>query len=225
MSSFHNTQPRTREERLAAQSKEALEKGRLKTRPRHGPQPDTGSPLVPDPTSPMYEPNTFQRDVAGLIKQQKLQNMDKQQVRWCWQPCCACLRLLGLHSSRSRNNACALSCCVAVRSCVPLIALSCCGLLSIGLQHVYERKRQEAAVRESMRWEQMQALQQSEAERWQHVREAGLKGRQNKSSEHYNIISLEYHPTREGEKLRYKVGAGQWEPQHTVQLGLSYHCC
>lgn len=172
----------------------------------------------------MYEPNTFQRDVAGLIKQQKLQNIDKQQVRWCCQPCCVCLRLLGLHSSS------ALSCCVAVRSCVPLIALSCYCLLPPGLQHVYERKRQEAAVRESMRWEQMQALQQSEAERWQHVREAGLKGKQNKSSEHYNIISLEYHPTREGEELRYKVGAGQWAPQlaHrqcSCDMGLSYHCC
>jgi hypothetical protein len=32
----------------------------------------------------MYEPNTFQRDVAGLIKQQKLQNIDKQQVRGRW---------------------------------------------------------------------------------------------------------------------------------------------
>jgi hypothetical protein len=80
MSSFHNTQPRTREERLAAQNKEALEKGRLKTRPGYGPKDGGPSPLVPDPTSPMYEPNTFQRDVAGHIKQQKLQNIDKQQV-------------------------------------------------------------------------------------------------------------------------------------------------
>lgn len=60
-------------------------------------------------------------------------------------------------------------------------------------------------MRESMRWEQLQAAQQAEAERWQHVREAGLKGKQNKSSEHYNIISLNYHPTREGETLRMKV--------------------
>lgn len=80
MSSFHNTQPRTREERLAVQNKEMLEKGRLKCRPGHGFN-DTASPLVPDPSSPMYEPNTFQRDVAGLIKHQKLQNISKQQVR------------------------------------------------------------------------------------------------------------------------------------------------
>jgi hypothetical protein len=76
----------------------------------------------------------------------------------------------------------------------------------LALQHVYERRRQEAALRESMRWEQMQASQQAEAQHWQHMREAGLKGKQNKSSEHYNIISLEYHPTREGQTLRCKVG-------------------
>lgn len=71
---------------------------------------------------------------------------------------------------------------------------------------MFEKKRQEAVLRESMRWEHMEAAQQAEAERMQHVREAGLKGKQNKSSEHYNIISLEYHPTREGQQLRHKVG-------------------
>lgn len=84
MSSFHNTQPRSREERLAAQNKELLEKGRLKTRPGHaGGAAASGSSslTVPDPTSPMYEPNCFQRDVAAHIKQQKLQTMSKQQVR------------------------------------------------------------------------------------------------------------------------------------------------
>lgn len=81
MSSFHNTQPRTREERLTAQNKELLEKGRLKSRPGHGPHAaETGSPLVPDPSSPQYCPNSFQRDVAGFIKEQKQKTMDKQHV-------------------------------------------------------------------------------------------------------------------------------------------------
>jgi hypothetical protein len=71
---------------------------------------------------------------------------------------------------------------------------------------MYERKRQETAVRESMRWEQMQAARQAEAERLQAVRDAGLKCKTNKSSEHYNIISLEYHQSKEGQQLRYKVG-------------------
>jgi hypothetical protein len=82
MSSFHNSQPRTREERLQARSKELLEKGRLRARPGHGPHAeDTGSPLVPDPRSPMFEANCWQRDVVGLIQQQKQQALSKQQVR------------------------------------------------------------------------------------------------------------------------------------------------
>lgn len=82
MSSFHNTQPRTREERLAARDKELLEKGRLKNRYSHGQTAagGMGSPVVPESSSPMFEPNCFQRDVAGLIKQQKQQAISKQQV-------------------------------------------------------------------------------------------------------------------------------------------------
>jgi hypothetical protein len=72
----------------------------------------------------------------------------------------------------------------------------------------YDRKRQEAAVRESLRWEQMQGVQEAEAARVQFNRDAGLKAASNKSSEHFNIISLEYHPTREGQQLRYKVRGG-----------------
>jgi len=73
------------------------------------------------------------------------------------------------------------------------------------MQHVYEKKRQEAALRESLRWEELHAAQQAEVERMQRVRESGLKGKQNKGSEHFNIISLEYHQTKEGQQLRYKV--------------------
>lgn len=69
----------------------------------------------------------------------------------------------------------------------------------------FEKRRQEGAVRESLRWEQMQQRAAAEEQRMQYVREAGLKGKQNKSSEHFNIISLEYNATREGQQLRYKV--------------------
>ena len=68
-------------------------------------------------------------------------------------------------------------------------------------------------MRESMRWEQVQAAQQAEAERWQHVREAGLKGKQNKSSEHFDIITLRYHSTPEGQTLQYKASACGRRPQ------------
>jgi hypothetical protein len=161
----------------------------------------------------MFEPNTFQRDVAGHIKQQKLENVSKQQVRSF-----KCV----LYPEPSANIAqqllvpC-LSTTVGCTSMLSAVEAGCHGYVVhdipqltkyfavVALQHTYDRKRQEAAMRESMRWEQLQAAQQAEAERWQHVREAGLKGKQNKSSEHYNIISLNYHPTREGETLRIKV--------------------
>jgi hypothetical protein len=85
MASFHNTQPRTREERLAAQNKELLERGRLKARPGHGHvSAEPINPLQPDPHSALYEPNVFQRDVAGMITQQKQERLHKQKVR-VWQ--------------------------------------------------------------------------------------------------------------------------------------------
>lgn len=103
MSTFHNTQPRTREERLTAQNKELLEKGRLKARPGHGPHAaETGSPLVPDPSSPQFCPNSYQRDVAGFIKEQKQQTMNKQQVcigYWVPQAYKFCLLALQQNSS------------------------------------------------------------------------------------------------------------------------------
>lgn len=68
----------------------------------------------------------------------------------------------------------------------------------------YERKRQEAALRESLRWEQMSATQAAEAQRVQLNREAGLKGKRNVGSEHFNIISLSYNSTPQGQALRYK---------------------
>lgn len=82
MSSFHNTEPRTREERVAAHNKEMLEKGRLKARPGHGHTAGDffTSPLQPDPSSALYEANCFQRDVAGYIKQEKLHKLNQQQV-------------------------------------------------------------------------------------------------------------------------------------------------
>jgi hypothetical protein len=81
---FHNTQPRSREERLAAQSREKLEKSLLKARRgcfhRYEEQ---GNPVVPQPTSPMYsdEANRFRRDVAGEMRQHKVEAFERQQVR------------------------------------------------------------------------------------------------------------------------------------------------
>jgi len=83
-STFHNTDPRTREERLAAQSREKLEKNLLKTRRGcfHRYE-EPGNPIVPQSTSAMYsdESNRFKRDVAGEMRQQKVESWKRQQVR------------------------------------------------------------------------------------------------------------------------------------------------
>ncbi len=73
-------------------------------------------------------------------------------------------------------------------------------------QEAFERKRQETQIRESQRWQQMEAERQAEEARMRHIREAGIRGKQNKSSEHFDIISLKYHQTKEGKHLQYKVG-------------------
>ncbi|KAF8059971.1 RE1 [Scenedesmus sp. PABB004] len=72
-------------------------------------------------------------------------------------------------------------------------------------QELYDRKRQEGLERESARWKEIDAERAAEAERMAHVREAGTRGKQNKSSEHFNIITLNYHPTKEGQRLQQKA--------------------
>eukprot|EP00775_Hariotina_reticulata_P008950 gene8950-9126_t len=72
------------------------------------------------------------------------------------------------------------------------------------VQEMYERKRQQGVRHEVERWQMMEAERQAEVERMQHIRDSGLKGKTNKSSEHFNIISLTYHPTNEGKQLQYK---------------------
>ncbi|GBF98992.1 hypothetical protein Rsub_11796 [Raphidocelis subcapitata] len=81
-SNFHNAEPRTREERLAAQSREKLEKQQL--RARRGcfhRYEEPGSPLVPEPKSPMYadESDRFRRDAAAEMRQQKVEAWKRQQ--------------------------------------------------------------------------------------------------------------------------------------------------
>lgn len=83
-SEFHNMEPRTREDRLAARAREKLEQSML--RARRGcfhKYEDPGNPVVPEPTSPMYSTETerFKRDVAGEMHQHKVDALMRQQVR------------------------------------------------------------------------------------------------------------------------------------------------
>jgi hypothetical protein len=68
-----------------------------------------------------------------------------------------------------------------------------------------ERKRQVNASREQQRWKQHEAALAVEEERTRRMRELGLRGKQNRSSAHFNIISLDYHKTPEGQLLAYKA--------------------
>lgn len=88
-------------------------------------------------------------------------------------------------------------------------------------QELYERKRQEAQQRESQRWQQMEAERAREEARVTAAREQGLGSKSNQSSEHFNIISLDYHATKEGAQLRYKVRASR--PAMHQQLQHSMH--
>lgn len=84
MSSFHNTPPRTREERLAAANRDSVEKGNLKSRTGgHHKYQEPGNPIIPEPSSPLYaaESNRFQRGVADEIREQKQQETRKHQVK------------------------------------------------------------------------------------------------------------------------------------------------
>lgn len=75
------------------------------------------------------------------------------------------------------------------------------------LQETFDKKRGEQQQKEQERWGKMAAEYEAEQKRLEALRQAGLGGaRNNASSEHFNIISLTYHDTREGHKLQHKVG-------------------
>ena len=74
-------------------------------------------------------------------------------------------------------------------------------------QETYDRKREEQMGKEHQRWERMAAEAAAEEMRMATVRAAGLRGQQNKGSEHFNIITLGYHDTPQGYTLQYTVCA------------------
>uniref|UniRef100_A0A383V3U0 Uncharacterized protein n=1 Tax=Tetradesmus obliquus TaxID=3088 RepID=A0A383V3U0_TETOB len=84
-------------------------------------------------------------------------------------------------------------------------------------QKLFEEKRQKAVASEQQRWQQMEEERRREEARMQQVREAGIRGKQNKSSEHFNIISLSYHPTKEGKQLQYKDEVVRYRAQMRSQ--------
>jgi hypothetical protein len=73
------------------------------------------------------------------------------------------------------------------------------------LQEKYDKKRHETMHKEQERWEAMSQQFQKEETKFQTIRTQGTGAKQNKSSEHFDIISLNYHDTPEGHRLQYKV--------------------
>jgi hypothetical protein len=83
MPAFHNVEPRTREQRIAAQNKDMTEKNMLRSRKgNYHRYAEPGNPLVPEPVSPMYADSCdrFNRDYAGELHHWKEQQHRKQQV-------------------------------------------------------------------------------------------------------------------------------------------------
>lgn len=228
-STFHNLDPRTREERLAAQSREKLEKNLLKA--RRGcfhKYEEAGNPIVPEPKSPMYsdEADRFKRDVAGEMRQQKVEAWKRQQVRcmvlchymharscmWSLpKPCRThflCFGMPSLCSMCMRLHLVLLRVVHTLPQLCRSVESGKCTTLPLNgsyPQETYNRKRGEQMEKEEQRWEKMAEAQALEAARMEAVRAAGIRGKQNQSSEHFNIITLNYHDTPQGHTLQYKV--------------------
>jgi hypothetical protein len=60
-------------------------------------------------------------------------------------------------------------------------------------------------AREQQRWARMAAESAAEEERLAQARASGMRAKRNMGSEHFNIITLAYHSTPQGQNLRYKV--------------------
>mmetsp|Transcript_6894 Transcript_6894/g.16429 ORF Transcript_6894/g.16429 Transcript_6894/m.16429 type:complete len:225 (-) Transcript_6894:71-745(-) len=70
-------------------------------------------------------------------------------------------------------------------------------------EQIISARREANAAREGERWARIDAAARNEAERWDEIRETGERAKRNKSSVPYNPLTLEYHESHEGLKLRY----------------------
>jgi len=70
-------------------------------------------------------------------------------------------------------------------------------------EQIVSARREANAMREGERWARIDAAAREEAERWDEIRETGERAKRNKSSVPYNPLTLEYHESDDGLKLRY----------------------
>lgn len=69
-------------------------------------------------------------------------------------------------------------------------------------QQVTDVHRQQKVAREEGRWAEMAAKEEQDDLRWEQLRDEGVKAKKNASGVPYNMISLQYASSPDGEKLR-----------------------
>lgn len=68
---------------------------------------------------------------------------------------------------------------------------------------ITHKRRELNALREEDRWARMDRDAKEDEEKWHKLREDGEKARRNKSSVPYNPLTLQYHDTEDGTRLKY----------------------
>mmetsp|Transcript_2966 Transcript_2966/g.5676 ORF Transcript_2966/g.5676 Transcript_2966/m.5676 type:complete len:231 (-) Transcript_2966:64-756(-) len=70
-------------------------------------------------------------------------------------------------------------------------------------QEIYNNTRIKRAENEEQRWKKIEDSKVQEERYWETQRELGVKSAKNKSCVPYDPLTLQYHDTHDGEKLRY----------------------
>uniref|UniRef100_A0A7S0UNQ3 Uncharacterized protein n=1 Tax=Polytomella parva TaxID=51329 RepID=A0A7S0UNQ3_9CHLO len=71
-------------------------------------------------------------------------------------------------------------------------------------QTIYEMKRLERYEKEQTRWKKIESVERRQEAHFQNARETGIGAHANLSSEHYNILTLDYKNTPQGQALKQK---------------------
>lgn len=226
---FHNANPRTREERNAEHNKDAFEKNRIRARQGTHFEAVVDNPVLPPGHSPSYASpvDRFYRDPAAAEKQRAAEERQRKQVRRIRAHYIIYTNIC-IAADGSRNAAvlvipfCAPTALPAA-SLFPAVRLWRCrychlqvsshsSVLRLTLpphspfapQAIYENRRQAHDEREKQRWDRINGAEDQRNAFYQANREQALGARANLASEHFDIINLNYHPTPQGQMLKYK---------------------
>ena len=76
-------------------------------------------------------------------------------------------------------------------------------------QQAIEFRRNQSIEREDSRWRRIEDKQQSDADKWNRLRENGTKSGKNQSSAAYDITNLQYHESDDGKQQKYVDDMGK----------------